>query len=304
MNAAKRTRLLIENYVEARLSGASSGYDIRPVENENYEHYYILIQPKAGLYKDQPYILEMKTTYGSDSSKYPTHPPYIHFITNIFHVNVSTNGSICVDILKDTKKWSSMNSFDTIMQNILLLFDEPNNASPFNGEASKIWAECQKKYQPAIKNITSLSEKEYIQNECFELFINHAKELNNKNNYKKYSKWFPDLDKEHPEYKERIENDISSFSEAKHIYDEIIKKRSGKKDPATVATAAATVTTAATAGTVVTTDPNVSATTNTNASTTTNTNASTTTDPNVSATTNNNASTTTVKKNRWSKYQK
>lgn len=226
MNKIKRNNLLIENYVEARLSGSLSGYDIRPVSKDSFEHFYILIHPKAGVYKDHSYIIEMKTTYGTDHTTYPINSPYMHFITDVFHVNVSAKGgAICLDMLKDKSKWSSLNSFDTIVQNILLLFDEPNNSSPFNGDASRIWIECEKQYKANSNSKMSVKELDAIHERCFQPFNDAALRVMKNNNIKQYAKWFPYLDLDDPDFQKRTDDDMTDFNIVKGVYNELQAKR-------------------------------------------------------------------------------
>lgn len=220
-NPARRLKAMLENYLEARKEGPKYGYEIRTVEPGNYEHFYILVKPLAGVYKGQKYIMEMKTTYGrgADQTTYPNNAPYTHFVSNIFHVNISANGgSICLDILKDKDKWSPLNSFDTIVQNILLLFNEPNNASPYNGEASKVWVACEKKYKATNNKGLSVKEDDDLHAECFEPFVKEAKRVMKTNNFKQFAKWFPELDVDSHEYKQRMDADAVELGELEEMY--------------------------------------------------------------------------------------
>lgn len=193
---AARVKNLLENYIEARQAGHLSGYDIRQVDPDNYEHYYLLIQPKNGVYKGHSYVLELKTTYGTDNSQYPINPPYAHFTTNVFHTNISSNGgSICVDILKDKTKWMPSYSFDLIVQNILILFDEPNNASPYNSEASRLWMDCEREYKERKKHMprASVQDLDTLHDECFKKFSEQAAKTMRTNNLSMYYSYFPQL---------------------------------------------------------------------------------------------------------------
>lgn len=68
---------------------------------------------------------------------YPFKAPQVRFITPCFHPNVDNHGNICLDILKD--KWSAAYSVKTVLISIQSLLGEPNNDSPLNTYAAKIW---------------------------------------------------------------------------------------------------------------------------------------------------------------------
>eukprot|EP01120_Amphizonella_sp_Union-15-10_P012973 TRINITY_DN5920_c0_g3_i2.p1 TRINITY_DN5920_c0_g3~~TRINITY_DN5920_c0_g3_i2.p1 ORF type:complete len:167 (-),score=29.50 TRINITY_DN5920_c0_g3_i2:19-519(-) len=93
-------------------------------------------------------------------SNYPFQPPTVSFETPCFHPNVDQYGNICLDILKD--KWSAIYNIRTILLSIQSLLAEPNNESPLNPVAAKLWDDQEnykktltKKYQEATRSSTS-----------------------------------------------------------------------------------------------------------------------------------------------------
>ncbi|KAK7693148.1 Ubiquitin-conjugating enzyme E2 11 [Cerrena zonata] len=71
-------------------------------------------------------------------ANYPYAAPTIKFDSPCYHPNVDINsGAICLDILQD--KWSAVYSVQTILLSLQSLLGEPNNASPLNPDAARIW---------------------------------------------------------------------------------------------------------------------------------------------------------------------
>lgn len=111
---------------------------------------YLIWRVIDGLYKNQTHVIQIKFTYGpSNEKKFPKSPPNMIFLTPIFHTNISTGGSICVDILKEgqytNQYWSPMYGIDTVFNSIILLLEEQNTSSPFNGDASRVYRDTEKK---------------------------------------------------------------------------------------------------------------------------------------------------------------
>ena len=197
----KRLNILIKNYLTTRKEGQEIKYDIRPViedDEPNYEKYIIKLNCYDGIYKNQIHYLEVKTTYGSTNEiyKYPNNPPFIKFLTKIFHVNINNSGLICLDILNDKTKWSVAYKFSQIILSIKLLLDEPNTNSPFNCDASNLWKYCvsENKQNNNLTNLTNLDDSM----NRFQTFIDKANEIYKTNSdiINKYEKLFINDDEE------------------------------------------------------------------------------------------------------------
>lgn len=210
---SKRVKSLIQNYLDAKQNGIKEGYDIALVEKDNYERFYILFKPLVGLYKNQYHVLEIKTTYGygEDTYQYPYSPPLVKFLTKVHHTNISLEGSICLDILKDKDLWMSVYKFSDIIRNILLLFENPNNSSPFNGKACRDYVECEQEYKRLVgRNKLTVKEEDEMREKAFASFVKIADSIASGNNdaYEKiYSRWFPQLIG-----KERTKDEIEELS--------------------------------------------------------------------------------------------
>ncbi len=205
------SRRVFEDYVEAHKTGKSLGtYSIKTVLADNYNEYYIYIKPSRGIYKNQVHIMHMKLNYSDH--KYPFQSPLVKFVTEIFHVNISTSGTICLDIFNDQTKWVPKYNFSAIIKSILLLFDEQCTESPFNCDASELYKKCLHNYNNEIseltkyKKIITTEEEEFLLNKNFQRFIEENNKIYKRNNLESYKSYFPELNNSRKQYEEEIEH--------------------------------------------------------------------------------------------------
>jgi len=68
--------------------------------------------------------------------EYKDKPPKVLCKTKIYHPNIGTDGSVCLDIIKTA--WRPVMDVPMVIMGLLSLFDEPNPNNPLNLEASKV----------------------------------------------------------------------------------------------------------------------------------------------------------------------
>ena len=97
-------------------------------------------------------IFQLKMTFDEN---YPIRPPKVIFTTEMFHPNIFKDGNICLDILK--QNWSPTYDVMAILSSIQLLLNEPNPASPANGEAAELFLRNKREYDRRVKEIVEKS---------------------------------------------------------------------------------------------------------------------------------------------------
>jgi ubiquitin-protein ligase len=97
---------------------------------------------------DSPYEELINIIHIKLLPEYPIKPPILTFKTKIFHPNISQEGIICLDILKD--KWTPVYSIRTIILSIISLLSDPNPDSPLNGNAAFLYTTNKKEYNNMV----------------------------------------------------------------------------------------------------------------------------------------------------------
>ncbi len=122
---------------------------------ESKEFIFNIVEPNVwtftytipqGMYAGQIHTVEVRLIYGvaPDIYIYPENPPLCKFLTPIWHPNISKNGSICLDVLKH--EWSPCMMTSTILNALLILFENPNPSSPLNGDAARMYTKDKAEY--------------------------------------------------------------------------------------------------------------------------------------------------------------
>lgn len=105
-----------------------------------------------------PYKNKWWCLYISFPNEYPFHYPYVTFFTVPYHLNVSKEGKICLDLIK-TKYTSSMHIIDIIYE-IRNILADPCIEAPIEIDILDTYKSDRSKYEQLAKKSTQLNAKD------------------------------------------------------------------------------------------------------------------------------------------------
>ena len=102
-----------------------------PIGDDMYKWQATIMGPEGSPYHGGVFFLTIDFPVD-----YPFKSPRIIFKTPIYHCNINSNGSICLDILKD--QWSPALTISKVLLSICSLMDDPNPNDPLVPEIADL----------------------------------------------------------------------------------------------------------------------------------------------------------------------
>ncbi|KAF2272651.1 ubiquitin-conjugating enzyme [Westerdykella ornata] len=155
MSASKR---LFKEY-KALCSDPPEGITAGPVSEDDMYLWEALIQgPDGTPFEGGVFPAELK--FPRD---YPLAPPSMRFLVDVWHPNVYPDGRVCISILHApgddpnmyehaSERWSPIQSVEKILISVMSMLAEPNDESPANVDAARMWRERRGEYEKIVRD--------------------------------------------------------------------------------------------------------------------------------------------------------
>lgn len=119
-------------------------FKLTMVNDDMYHWDAIIYGPEDSLYEGYHFKLDIKLP-----DNYPFAPLTVKFITPIQHVNINSEGNVCLDILKNN--WAPSQNIQSVMLSLQVLLSSPNTDDPLNSDLAEMYRNDQKGYTKKIK---------------------------------------------------------------------------------------------------------------------------------------------------------
>jgi ubiquitin-protein ligase len=92
------------------------------------------------------YLYQFEIEFPND---YPNSAPKVYCKTDMYHMNISTEGRVCVSSVND--EWGKAKNISTVLLSIFIIFSKPNPGSQYRGDIAKLYSENIQEYERRVK---------------------------------------------------------------------------------------------------------------------------------------------------------
>ena len=137
----------IEKELEEIKTDPPSNCSAGSIDDNLFHWQATIIGPEDTPYHGGVFTLDILFT-----TQYPFKPPKCQFTTKIYHPNISPQGDICLDILKDN--WSPALTVSKLLLSICSLLADPNPDDPLVLDIAKLYKENREEYKKRAQYFT------------------------------------------------------------------------------------------------------------------------------------------------------
>lgn len=161
-----RAKLLLGRQLADLQKTANDGFSAGLIGDDIFRWEVIIIGPPETAYEGG--YFKARLTFPKD---YPMKPPKLTFISKMWHPNVHSNGDVCISILhepgddkygyeKASERWLPIHTVETILISVISMLADPNDESPANIDAAKMWRESKKEFVKRVAQTVRRSQEE------------------------------------------------------------------------------------------------------------------------------------------------
>ncbi|XP_052801549.1 probable ubiquitin-conjugating enzyme E2 7 [Mya arenaria] len=166
--ASEQSALLLRKQLTDLNKNPVEGFSAGPVDdNDIYKWEVVIIGPQDTLYEGG--MFKALLTF---SKEYPQKPPKMLFTTEMWHPNIEKDGSVCISILHEpgddkwgyesaSERWLPIHTVETIIVSVISMLAEPNDESPANVDAAKMWREHFDDFKKRVSRTVRKSQEEF-----------------------------------------------------------------------------------------------------------------------------------------------
>ncbi|XP_050410222.1 ubiquitin-conjugating enzyme E2 G1 [Patella vulgata] len=155
----KQLRDLNKNPVEGFSAGLIDDDDI-------YKWEVVILGPGDTIFEGG--VFKAHLTFPKE---YPHRPPKMKFVTEMWHPNIGPDGSVCISILHEpgddkygyeqaSERWLPVHTVETILLSVISMLADPNDESPANVDAAKMWREQPDDFKKKVGRLVRKSQDE------------------------------------------------------------------------------------------------------------------------------------------------
>lgn len=163
--AKSSAQMLMKELQQINKSG-NENFSVGVIDEGNiYKWEVILIGPVDTFYEGGYFKCQMDFP-----EEYPHKPPKLKFISKMYHPNVYKTGKVCISILHEgvdetgyeqaNERWSPALGVEGVLLSVLSMLSDPNDESPANVEAAKMWREDKDRFKKEVGKIVRRSIEE------------------------------------------------------------------------------------------------------------------------------------------------